>query len=72
MNQILETFLLTIAQVSAILLGLLMVAFFYVETGLRRVSSHGSPKHAPTCDPQRRSLLRCMASCLPSPSRLSF
>ncbi|HEY6686853.1 MAG TPA: hypothetical protein VI094_11670 [Propionibacteriaceae bacterium] len=38
MNQISETFLLTIVQVSAALLGLLMVAAFsYVEAGLRRV-----------------------------------
>jgi hypothetical protein len=50
MNPISETFLLTVAQVSATLLGLLMVAaFFYVETGLRRVSTHV---------PEARSYLR--------------
>jgi hypothetical protein len=50
MNQISESLLLTIAQVSATLLGLLIVAaFFYVETGLRRLSKH---------NPEARSYLR--------------
>jgi hypothetical protein len=49
-NQISEAFLLTIAQVSATLLGLLIdAAFFYVESGLRRVSRHS---------PEVRSYLR--------------
>jgi ABC-type anion transport system duplicated permease subunit len=50
MNQVSETLLLTIAQVSATLLGLLIVgAFFYIETGLRRVTTHV---------PEARSYLR--------------
>lgn len=50
MNQISESLLLTIAQVSATLLGLLIVAaFLYVETGLQRLSKH---------NPEARSYLR--------------
>ena len=50
MNQISETLLLTVAQVAATLLGLLIVAaLFYIETGLRRLSTH---------NPEVRSYLR--------------
>jgi hypothetical protein len=71
MNQICETFLLTIAQVSATLLGLLMVAAFsYVETGLRRVSTR-VPEARSCLRSTMKAIVALYGFALPSPSHLS-
>lgn len=71
MNQISETFLLTIAQASATLLGLLMVAAFsYVETGLQRVSAH-VPEARSYLRSTTKAIVALYSFALPSPSHLS-